>query len=91
MATGELEQGRFITPSPSGARTSGATCNVSTLKQSLINCRSGKCLDSSNETTIAENVKVSKSGQDDPGHDLKDKYSTVVNYALIVCACYPGD
>ena len=48
-------------------------------------------MDISNKATITENVIISKSGQDDPGHDLKDKYSTVVNYALLVRACYPGD
>ena len=45
----------------------------------------GRCLDSSNETTIAENVEVAKTRQNDPGHDLKDEYSTVVNHTLIVC------
>ena len=42
-----------------------------------------------NEVTIAENSEVAKTRQYDPGHNLKDEYSTVVNHTLIVIACYP--
>ena len=39
---------------------------------------------------MAENSEVAKIPQNDPGHNLKDEYSTVVDHTLIVIACYPG-
>ena len=47
-------------------------------------------LNESNKATIAENTEVAKARQNDPGHNLKDGYRTVVNHTLIVVAYYPG-
>ena len=88
MTSGEIYQGRLIAPSPNGARTNGAARNVSTFGQLIAEVGNARTVQ---KATIAENVIIAKSGQDDPGHGLKDKYSTVVNYALIVRACYPSD
>ena len=43
-----------------------------------------------NKATIAENTEVAKARQNDPGHNLKDGYRTVVNRTLIVVAYNPG-
>ena len=40
--------------------------------------------------TIAENTEAAKARQNDPGHNLKDGYRTLVNHALIVVAYCPG-
>ena len=44
----------------------------------------------SNESTIAEDFGVAVSRQTNPGHSLRNEYTTMVNHTLIVSACYPG-
>ena len=47
-------------------------------------------INESNKATIAENTEVAKARQNDPGHNLKDGYRTVVNHTLIVVAYNPS-